>query len=523
MRVATRWGAEVVPGVVNGHPCRLYATRPASLSGVLAQARRWAQRDYLVQGARRLTFAQHEAAVLAVAERLRELGLRPGDRIAVLAANTPEWVAVFFGVIELGAVVVPCNGWWTAVEVAAACASTEPSLIIVDERRRDRVPAGVAVVGMEDFSAAFAAGTAALTSRFDRREEIAEDTPAMILFTSGTTGFPKGAVLSHRALVANLQSLLVVSGRLPDETSEPSSSVTLVGLPLFHIGAIQLILVPIVTGGRVVFLEGRFDADVVLDTVERERITMLSAVPTMVERMLAAAAAATRDTSSMRTIVLGGSPVSADLLGRVAGLFPNARRGIGQTYGSTECGGVISTGVAAQLQARPGCAGRLPPVVEARVDGGGEGELLVRSPACMDGYWGLPEDPTLDADGWVHTGDVGRVDSDGYLFVTGRLKEVIIRGGENVAAPLVEARLRLHPAVGEVAVLGLPHAEWGEEVAAVVVPNGPLDPAELAEFLRQGLAHFAIPTRWWLRAEALPTNDSGKVLKTVLAADWPVP
>ncbi len=527
-----RWSAEVVPGVVNGHPCRLYASRPASLSEVVAHSRRWADRDYLVQGARRLTFAQHERAVLAIAEQLRELGVRPGDRVAVFAANTPEWVAVFFGVIELGAVVVPFNGWWSVAEVSAACASTDPSLVLVDERRRERVPPGVRTMPLEDFAPAFNAGplteSAGLTSRFDRDEQVDENDPAMILFTSGTTGLPKGAVLSHRALVANLQNLLVVSRRLPDETSEPSSSVTLVGLPLFHIGAIQLILVPVVTGGRVVFTEGRFDPEVVLATIERERITMISAVPTMMERMLARAAdgdAAGRDLGSMRTVVLGGSPVSTDLLARVGGLFPNATRGIGQLYGATECGGMISTGVAAQIAAHPGSSGQLGPVVEAKVDGalepGGEGELLVRSPACMDGYWGLPDDPTLDADGWVHTGDVGHVDDEGFVYVTGRLKEVIIRGGENIAAPLVEARLRRHPGVAEAAVLGLPHAELGEEVGAVIVPKGPLDLHEVEAFLREGLAAFAIPTRWWLRDEVLPTNDSGKVLKHALLASWP--
>jgi long-chain acyl-CoA synthetase len=177
--------------------------------------------------------------------------------------------------------------------------------------------------------------------------------------------------------------------------------------------------------------------------------------------------------------------------------------------------------VGAQLAARPGSSGRLAPVVEVRIDA--DGEILVRSPAAMDGYWGLPGDPTLDADGWIHTGDLGHLDADRYLYVTGRRKEVVIRGGENISAARVETVLQEHPDVAEVAVIGLPDPDLGEVVAAAVVPVPGTNPTpgELERWARASLAHFAVPSRWWIRAEQLPVNDAGKVLKPRLRQDWP--
>jgi long-chain acyl-CoA synthetase len=513
------WSEEVVRSTVRGHPSLVYAKHPKRITAVLQHARRWAARPFLIQGDRVITFREHEELVHATAARLRAHGVGPGDRVGLFAANSPEWVATFFAVIALRAIIVPCNGWWSAEEMAHACGLVDPTVIVCDERRMERVPAGRRTIATRELVGG-------------RCEPIDlgsvggnEDDPAVILFTAGTTRFPKGATLSHRALVANLQSLLYVSHKLPHQiTDDNPASTALVGLPLFHIGAIQLILVPPMTGSRIVFLEGRFDAAAVLEHMESHRVTMFSGVPTMMERLVGHPDVNRRDVSALRTVVLGGSPVDEALLTRVRSAFPGTVRGVGQTYGLTEAGGVVSTGVGRQIADHPGSSGRLVPVVEVRIDSpdaDGNGRILVRSPATMDGYWGLPDDPTVDADGWVDTGDLGRVDEDRFLYVAGRAKDVIIRGGENIAPARVEAVLVGHPAVAEAAVVGLPDADLGEIVGAAVVLSAAATADELAAYAAQRLSSFSVPARWWLRSDQLPTNDAGKVLKHVLSAQWP--
>jgi long-chain acyl-CoA synthetase len=519
---ALRWSDHVVEGEVRGHPSLLYADRVPSLGAVMGEARRWAERDYLIQGERRVSFGDHEAASHRAAGGLWTAGVRPGDRVGLYAANSPDWVAAFCGALQIGAIAVPYNGWWSEADVAQASQLVSPTVVVADEARASKLPSTDRVVPMD----ALRAGDAATRDPSERPAVTDEDAPAVILFTAGTTGYPKGAVLSHRSLVANLQTLLVVSRKLPHQVPDDiEPTVTLVGLPLFHIGAIQLLLVPLVTGGRIVFLEGRFDAGVVLGLVEAEGVTMFSGVPTMMERILRHPDLARRDVSTLRTVVLGGAPVTSELLDRIATALPNTRRRLGQTYGLTEAGGVVSTGVGAEIEEHPGCSGRLAPVVEARIadpDEAGTGELLVRSPAGMDGYWGLPDDPTVSPEGWIRTGDIARVDDDRYLYITGRAKEIIIRGGENVSAAAVEAALVQHPAIGEVAVVGLPDPDLGEVVAAAITVAGDDPPSveDLDRWARQHLAHFAVPARWWIR-DALPVSDAGKVLKRDLVASWP--
>jgi long-chain acyl-CoA synthetase len=528
MYTAARWGETVVGGVVRGHPALIYRDRPRSARAVLAESRRWADRPFIFHGDRMVTFAEHELIARRIAARLRAEGVGPGDRVGIFAANSPEWVATFFAILEVDAIAVPCNGWWSAEEMAHACAAAQPSVVVADARRGGRVPPGIRQLSIDELARGEGDGPQPALAPAEGQDDRAEDRPAVILFTAGTTNFPKGATLSHRALVANLQTLLIVANKLPHQVPDTiRASVALVGLPLFHIGAIQLILVPLMTGSQIVFIEGRFEADEVLTLIESRHVTMFSGVPTMMERMLAEPGLGERDLGSLRTVVLGGSPVADGLLERITRAFPNTTRGVGRTYGLTEAGGVVSTGVGAEMRKRPGSCGRLAPVVEVQIrDAGadGTGEIYVRSPAAMSGYWALADDAAIDADGWIRTGDVGRVDEDRFLYVTGRSKDMIIRGGENIAPARIESVLREHPAVAEVAVIGLPDADLGEVVAAVVrlaagadvgVPTGELD-----AFARPRLAHFEVPSRWIFRDAPLPVNDSGKVLKAVLRGEY---
>jgi long-chain acyl-CoA synthetase len=532
---APRWGDSVVRSTVRGHPTLVYEHRVRSVGAILREGRRWDGRDYIVHGERRVSFADIEAAVRRAVPVLAGRGVGSGDRVAIFAANCPEWAVAFFAALELGAIVVPCNGWWSQEEVAHACALTAPALVVADARRAERLPDGYHVMLVDELAAGSGTGLAtdlgeagtvpAGTDEGGPVEED-EDRPAVILFTSGTTGFSKGATLSHRSIVANVQNLLVISRRLPHQISDDHpASVTLTSLPLFHVGAIQLLLVPLVSGARLIFPEGKFDAGDFLRLIETERVNSWGAVPTMVERVLAHPDVATRDLTSLRSVVLGGSPVSTDLLERISTAFPNARRGVGQVYGLSESGGVISSGVAKDLVGHEGSAGRLVPVAEVRIDepdAQGNGEILARSPAVMDGYWGLPDDPMLGPDGWLRTGDLGRLDDEGFLYVTGRKKDLIIRGGENIAPARIEACLLEHPSVHEAAVVGLPHREFGEEVGAIVsfAPGASTTAEELEAFIRPKLAHFELPAHWWLRAEELPKNDAGKIVKYRLKEEW---
>ena len=521
---------DVVAAEVRGHQCLVYRSRPRNVTELMREGRRWRHRTFIVHGVRRYTYAEHERAVQRSAAMLAELGIRRGDRVALFAANGAEWSVVFFAGLRIGAILVPCNGWWSAEEMTHACTTVGPAVVICDERHAERVPVAMRQLPIARFTRCLneaVEDTIAVEDPWasDADSHVDEDELGVILFTSGTTGFPRGVMLTHRSLIANVQNFLVVSGRLPHQLPDDHPpSVTLASLPLFHIGAIQLLLVPVASGSAIVFPEGRFDPAEVLRLVAEEGVTMWSAVPTMVGRVLATQTDDALDVSSLRTVVLGGAPVADALLQRLAARFPNAARGVGRAYGLSEAGGVVATGVTKELASRPGSSGRLMPTVEARIhgdDADGAGEILVRSPSVMEGYWG-EHDATVDADGWLHTGDLGRLDGDGFLYITGRVKDLIIRGGENVAPAHIEARLLAHPAVAEAAVVGLPHPEWGEEVGAAVMVAAPgaTTPDELSDHCRATLAHFEVPARWWLRTEPLPKNTSGKVLKHELIKEW---
>jgi long-chain acyl-CoA synthetase len=510
------WGREVTDGVVDGHPCRMYAQRPRSVAEFLLTARRWAPRELLVQGERRLSYAEHERAVARVSGLLRERGIGPGDRVAIVGFNTVEWVVTFWAVQVVGATAVLGNAWWSDSELVAALDQADPALVVTD-RATDRP----------------ALRTADVRVAVDRVTDDVplilappdEDALAIIMFSSGTTGAPKGVLMSHRAVVANIHNLLVLTGRLPDELPEDHpGTVSLLSVPLFHLAGVQVSCNTLVSGGTLVFLEGKFDPAEVLRLIESERVRVWGSIPTMVGRVLDHPDFAWRDVSSVTSVPMGGSAVSPELRERVAAAFPGVKSRVSSLYGLTEAGGVLAAGSGRDVAGRPGCVGRALPVVELRIarpDAEGIGEIQARTPTSTGGYLG-EEGSIADPDGWIASGDLGRIDADGWLYVTGRSKDVIIRGGENIGAVHVEERLLDHPDVLEAAVVALPHPDLGEEVGAAVVlrPGATASVDELAAHARQGLARFEIPSAWWIRAAALPLNPSGKVLRREVRREW---
>jgi long-chain acyl-CoA synthetase len=526
--VADAWGSEVAEVDVLGHPCLSFVKRRRHLADLLIDGRRFGAREYLVQGGRRMSFDEHEAAVRRAAALLRQRGARPGDRIMLLGANAVEWVAGYWAILETGAIVVLGNAWWSQAELAHALRKVTPSLVLADATRARSLPDGQERLTFAELTAAISAGGPPPVAE---RPLAREDDPAVILFTSGTTGLPKGAVLSHRGILATLQSLALLTRRLPRAGADlPAPSRSLLSIPLFHVGGLQQIITPMLSGGTLVFTEGRFDPGRVVDLLDREQVAVWSTVPTMVSRVMDwMEETGHPGLAGLRTVGLGGSPVGMRLRRQVPRWFPNASSGLAITYGLSEGGGVLVTAVGQELLNRPGAVGRPLKVVTVRIDQPDEqgcGEILVRSPSVMLGYWPDPEQPDdhgpITADRWLRTGDIGRVDHDGYLYVTDRSKDIVIRGGENIATPNVENRLMEHPAVREVAVIGLPHQHLGEEVAAVVVlaEGDPTGPAELAAFAAQELAYFEVPTQWQVRYETLPQNATGKVLKRQLRDEW---
>jgi len=521
---ALAWGTRIITEQVLGAPCQVFEHRPRSLSDLLTSAGRFGDRQHIVQGDRSLTFDEMLSTTATFAERMRSrYGLTRGDRVLLLGANSIEWIAVFWTCVREGWVVCTGNAWWNADTVAEIIGTLDPRVVVVDERRLPFVPAGVSTARFEELSMTADEATISEPVAGD------EDDPAVIVFTSGTTGIPKGAVLTHRNLIAATHASLVNSGQMGSAESQPART-SLVTVPLFHVGAIQQLLMAMFAGTAMAFLPGRFDPDEVLRLLRNANVTVWSAVPTMVSRTLDAMREHpdfSADGLALRSLAMGAGPVPHGLWDRVSDCFPDVRRGKVVSYGLTEAAGAVAVGAGAQLRDHPGSVGRPLPTVEVAIsqpDSEGIGEIVVRGPNVMLGYWNDPEPATISADRWLRTGDLGRIDADGFLYLSGRGKDIVIRGGENISAHRVECRLRMHPAVLDAAVVGLPHTDLGEEVAAAVVlrTNAVAEEADLTNFAKEGLAYFEVPSRWSISHADLPRTASGKVIKReVIVERWP--
>ncbi|WP_278263433.1 class I adenylate-forming enzyme family protein [Nocardia sp. AG03] len=514
---------------VLGVPIPVLAHRRRSLRELLEHSLCWGERDYLVTEDRRLSFTDHAAAVAALATALaRRYGVGKGDRVGILAANGPDWVIAFWAAQCLGAIPVGYNAWWAPPEIAYGLDHTTPTVVIADAKRAARLAdtgTAIPVLTMD-------ADLPALITDFAGAElpntPVAEDDPAVILYTSGTSGRPKGVVHSHRNMVAVSDYHRFTDAMLASFTGRsvgdgPSERRYLVTAPLFHIASLHNLVVPrLVAGAAAVFPHGAFEVGRVLSLVDRERVTNWAAVPTMASRLLEHDVAH-HDLSSLTALSLNSAPTSPALLAALRAKLPSLNLSLTTSYGLTESGTAATVATPLDLAADDASVGRPIFGVEVRVrdaDGtvlpdGVEGEICIRSPYVMLGYW-HDEAATaraIDAERWLRSGDFGTM-TDGRLTVSGRRTDLILRGGENVYPVEIENVLSEHPAVTECAVFGVAHPDLGQEVAAVVVAeSGAITPDELRAFVAARLAHFKVPAHWRLTTDPLPRNATGKVTR----------
>jgi len=554
---------EVVDDVVDGVPMKVYKDRLPNLRSVAELAAgRGDEQPFIVYGEQRIGFTEFFRTSNSVANHWRDhFGLVKGDRVAVLSANNPEWCLSFWATVNSGAILVGLNGWWKTDEVVYGLQDSGSTILVADRGRFERIADFVGTDALPDLQAVFLTdaepnefvGTPshALLHRFDELTadptstfpdvEINEPDYAVIFYTSGTTGKPKGAISSHRNMIANLQNTIyntiAVSMLNPDANPLAAvgggQTVALLTSPLFHVsGCHSSLVVGTIGGVRLVIPEGRFEPDKALGLIQEEGVTVWATVPTMVWRVCEYPDRHEFDTSTVTSVAFGGSPSADELQRKVRETFPNVRS-TSNAYGLTESSSVATVINGQDALDKPTSVGPPVPVVEiAIVDAagnavpeGGTGEVLIKGPIIMPGYWGKPEATAETViDGWLHTGDIGRVDADGFLYITDRAKDMIIRGGENIYCVEIEQRLVDHPDVADAAVIGVAHPSLGEEVKAVVQlePGAMLTEDDIRTWVAEKLANFKVPAYVELVHDKLPRNASGKLLKNVLRGEGEV-
>jgi len=543
---------EIVTEDVLGVPLQVYKNRLHSLGELIAMADGRAGVDFLVQGDRRLTYDEHNARVRRVAASFGELGVGHGDRVAILSANNVEWVVLWWAAAAIGAVVVPLNAWWKTDELEFGLRDSGAKLLFCDPKRwqavRDLVEAlpeleHVFVTELEEPDGVARPGGELLGDDPGMLPDagVDEDDLFAIVYTSGTTGRPKGATLTHRQAVANLQNIFCLGianasrgGEAAPELSSKVQSATLLVVPLFHVtGCLSTMMLSYASGAKLVLMPpGRFDPDAAMATIERERVTSFGGVPTIMWRIVESPSFDEYDLSTVVRVSYGGAPAAPELVQRIHERFPKVRKTLATAYGLTESASVATSNTGDDYRTHPDSVGRPAPTVEIGVvdpDGhpvptGATGEIWLRGPTIMRrGYWNRP-DATAEAitpDGWFRSGDIGRFDEDGFLYLVDRAKDMIIRGGENVYCVEVEQVLFEHPDVVDAAVVGVPHKVLGEEVKAVVQlkPGSSATVEDLRTHCSARLANFKVPEYVELRDEPLPRNPAGKVLKNLLRGD----
>ena len=554
-RLTTRGARfEVEEVVIGGVRTKVWKNAPPTLRDVLLNSRQFPTRTFLVYENDRATFDAFGRAVRKLALELQAQGVKKGDRVALIMRNLPEWPVAFFATTLVGAIVVPMNAWWTAPELQVALLDSGACVALVDGERYDRLAQRLGEfprlrrVYVARSKGPLATGSArplddvigpvntwaSLPEGPLPDVPLAPDDDATIFYSSGTTGKPKGALATHRNITTTLMSAACLVARAflrrgeqpPEPTPNDPQRVSLLVVPLFHVTGCNGNLIPSLYTGSKIVLMRKWEPEQAMELIARERVTATGGVPTIAWQLVEHPARANYDLSSLQAIAYGGAPAAPELVSRIKEVFPLAVAG--NAWGMTETSGTFTGHSSEDYAHRPESCGPASPVGQLKImstDGTREleidevGELWVRGPQVIKGYWNAPE-ATAETfvNGWLKTGDLARIDEEGFCYVVDRTKDMLIRGGENIYCVQVESVLYSHPEVIDAALVGLVHKTLGEEPGAVVHlrAGAAVTEAELREFVAERLAPYQVPVRIVFWPEPLPRNAGGKVLKRAL-------
>ncbi|MBR7618402.1 acyl--CoA ligase [Phenylobacterium sp. 20VBR1] len=547
---------EMEEKVIRGVLTRTWKNAPPTLRDVLLSGRTFGEREFLINENERVTYEAYARATLTLAHRLAADGVKKGDRVAVIMRNLPEWPVTFWAGILLGAIVTPLNAWWTGAELEYGLADSGTKVAFVDDERLERLADHLK--NLPDLERVYVSrlSEARGDGRVSRLEDVIgkpnawkalADLPmpdvaidpeddATILYTSGTTGKPKGALGTHRNMTSNIMASGIAAARnflragQPLPESDPHKlpqRCTLLVVPMFHATGLSANLSPSMNAGGKIVMMRRWEPEAAMRLIEAEKVGSTGGVPTIAWQLIEHPAREKYDLSSLTAVSYGGAPSAPELVRKIVEVFPASQPGNG--WGMTETTATFTSHLGKDYSVRPESAGPAAPVGEMQIrdaaDGvtilpeGAVGELWVKGPQVVKLYWNKPE-ATAETfvDGWLRTGDLARIDEEGFLFIIDRAKDMLIRGGENIYCVEVENVLYDHPDVMDAALVGVPHKTLGEEPAAIVhlKPGGTATQADLRAWVRERLAGFKVPVKVVFWPETLPRNANGKILKTEL-------
>ncbi len=532
---------EIVPGKGPRGPIRVFKNAPLTLRELFSTTR--SDKCFLVYEDERLTFEETWRRACTLAHALAsDFGIRKGDRVAISMRNYPEWVIGFMAVTSIGAVAVAMNSLWQPAEMEYGLKDSGAKVLMADQERLDRLALAnpmpdLKVIAVRAERAPPGAKTYQQVMARPEQSEMPQivfgpPDPAIMFYTSGSTGHPKGVVSSHGAVINALLSWeldaksAVMTGLIPEPAPDAPQLVTLIGVPLFHVTGSHAILLAGYRPQRRMVSMYKWDPELAAELIERERVTNFVGPPAVTGDLVVVAAKSGRDMSSLALVGGGGAARAPEQVHAIDKAFGKAKPGTG--WGMTETN-AIGVGIAYQDYVdHPESSGRCSAVLDLRIvdERGNElpvmqrGELQVRGAAMMEGYWNKPEaDRESFVGDWFRTGDVAYLDHEGYLYIVDRIKDLVIRGGENIGCGAVEYALQEHPAIQEACVYGLPDERMGEEVAATCYIVAPVTEAEVRGFLETRLGKFQIPRYFTFVGEQLPRGGTGKILKRQIRAE----